>query len=114
MTGDTEQARRMTAAMDAYARSRGAEMAERLDLSDARTLLDLGCGPGTYALAIVEHNPHVRATLLDLPGPIAEARRIVAARGMADRVEFVVHDAMQYAPGRTYDVVLVSKTPRPT
>lgn len=110
MSGDTEPARRMTAAMDAYARTRGAEIADRLDFSDTRTLLDLGCGPGTYALAILERNPHITATLLDLAGPIAEARRIVAARGMAERVEFVVVDAMIYAPDRTYDVVLVSNT----
>lgn len=108
--GDPEPARRMTAAMDAYARTRGAEIAERLDLSGARTLLDLGCGPGTYALSILERNPGMHATLLDLAGPIAEARRFVAARGMSERVEFVVQDAMTYAPGRTFDVVLVSNT----
>jgi ubiquinone/menaquinone biosynthesis C-methylase UbiE len=110
MSGDTEPARRMTAAMDAYARTRGVEIAERLDFSDARTLLDLGCGPGTYALAILERNPKMKATLLDLAGPIAEARRLVAARGMSERVEFVVQDAMAYAPGTSFDVVLVSNT----
>ena len=110
MSGDAEPARRMTAAMDAYARTRGAEIADRLDFSDSRTLLDLGCGPGTYALAILERNPRLAATLLDLAGPIAEARRLVAARGMSERVEFVVQDGMTYAPGRTFDVVLVSNT----
>jgi SAM-dependent methyltransferase len=110
MSGDLEPARRMTAAMDAYARTRGAEIADRLDFSDARTLLDLGCGPGTYALAILERNPQMSATLLDLAGPIGEARRLVAARGMSDRVDFVVQDGMTYAPGRTFDVVLVSNT----
>jgi 3-hydroxy-5-methyl-1-naphthoate 3-O-methyltransferase len=110
MSGDAEPARRMTAAMDAYARSRGAEIADRLDFSDARTLLDLGCGPGTYALAILERNPQLTATLLDLAGPIAEARRLVAARGMAERVAFVVHDGSTYAPGRAFDAVLVSNT----
>ena len=74
MSGDNLPAKRMTEAMDAYARTRGIEMIDRLDLSETRRLLDLGCGPGTYSLAIVERWPHVRATLLDLPGPIAEAR----------------------------------------
>lgn len=110
MSGGTEPARRMTAAMDAYARTRGAEIAERLDFSGARTLLDVGCGPGTYALAILERHPSMKATLLDLAGPIAEARRLVAARGMSERVEFVVQDGMTYVPGRTFDVVLVSNT----
>ena len=52
--GDTAPAKRMTAAMDAYARTRGVEMVERLDFSTTRRLLDLGCGPGTYSRAIAE------------------------------------------------------------
>jgi len=60
MSGDNVPAKRMTAAMDAYARSRGVEIADRLDFSKTRRLLDMGCGPGTYSLAIVERNPNVR------------------------------------------------------
>jgi len=110
MSGDTLPARRMTRAMDAYARSRGIEIADRLDFSKAGTLLDLGCGPGTYSLAIVERNPQIHATLLDLEGPIAEAKRIVAARGFTDRVDFIAADAFTYLPAKTYDTVLVSNT----
>ena len=110
MSGDALPARRMTQAMDAYARSRGIEIADRLDFSQGGTLLDLGCGPGTYSLAIVERNPKIRATLLDLEGPIAEARRIVAARGFTDRVDFIAANAFTYVPAKTYDTVLVSNT----
>lgn len=110
LSGDTEAARRMTAAMDAYARSRGTEIAERLDFSKVTRLLDLGCGPGTYSLAIVERHPHVRATLLDFPGPIAEARRLAAARGMERRVKFVAGDGMSYVPKEPFDAILVSNT----
>jgi precorrin-6B methylase 2 len=110
MSGDSTPSKRMTAAMDAYARSRGIEIADRLDFSQTRRLLDLGCGPGTYSIAIVERNPRVRATLLDLPGPIAEARRLAAARHMADRLEFVAADASRYTPDKPFDTVLVSNT----
>ena len=110
MSGDALPAQRMTQAMDAYARTRGIELVDRLDFSGVRTLLDLGCGPGTYSLAIAQRHPELRATLLDLPGPIAEARRIAAARGMSQRVEFVAADAMSWVPERGYDAVLVSNT----
>lgn len=110
MSGDNVPARRMTVAMDSYARSRGIEIADRLDFSDTKTLLDLGCGPGTYSIAIVERYPHVKATLLDLPGPIAEARRLAAARKMEDRLEFVATDAMEYVPKDPFDTVLISNT----
>jgi SAM-dependent methyltransferase len=110
MSGDNIPAKRMTAAMDAYARTRGIEIADRLDFSPTRRLLDLGCGPGTYSIAIVERNPHIKATLLDLPGPIAEARRLAAARNMADRLEFIAMDGMDYVPDQPFDTILVSNT----
>ena len=110
MSGDNIPSKRMTAAMDAYARSRGIEIADRLDFSPTRRLLDLGCGPGTYSMAIVERHPQIRATLLDLPGPIAEARRLATTRGMVDRFEFVAADAMTYTTDERYDTVLVSNT----
>ena len=110
MGGDNIPAKRMTQAMDAYARSRGIEIADRLDFSQIRSLLDLGCGPGTYSIAIVERNPQVQATLLDLPGPIAEARRLAAERKMTDRLKFVATDAMDYTFEEPFDAVLISNT----
>jgi ubiquinone/menaquinone biosynthesis C-methylase UbiE len=110
MSGDTLPAQRMTPAMDAYARGRGMEITDRLDFSTTRTLLDLGCGPGTYAMAIVEKYPHVRATLLDLPGAIAEARRLAAKRGKLASLEFIAADALTWVPEHGYDDVLISNT----
>lgn len=106
--GDNAPAKRMTAAMDAYARTRGLEMVDRFDFSRTRRLLDLGCGPGTYSMAIVERHPQVQATLLDLPGPIAEARQLAGSRGMGERLEFVDIDARKYKPALPFDTVLVS------
>jgi SAM-dependent methyltransferase len=110
MSDDNIPAKRMTVAMDAYARSRGIEIADQIDFSETRRLLDLGCGPGTYSIAIVERNPNVRATLLDLPGPIAEARRLAAARKMEDALEFIAEDAMNFHPEEPFDTVLLSNT----
>ena len=93
MEGDNSPAKRMTAAMDAYARTRGIEILDHVDFSQTRRLLDVGCGPGTYSMAAVERYPHIRATLLDLPGPIAEARHLAANRGVTDRLDFVDVDA---------------------
>ena len=110
MSADNLPAKRMTRAMDAYSRTRGTELATRLDYSGIETLLDIGCGPGTYSLAIMERHPGIRATLVDLPGPIAEARRIMEERGVADRVEFVATDALRHEFNGTWDMVLVSNT----
>jgi len=110
MAGDDQPAVRMTRAMDVYARTRGVEIVDHVDFSETKRLLDLGCGPGTYSLAIVQRFPGVHATLLDLPGPIAEARRLVEARGMADRVTLVASDGRDYQPEEPFDTVLISNT----
>jgi ubiquinone/menaquinone biosynthesis C-methylase UbiE len=110
MGGDSAPARTMTKAMDAYARTRGIEMLDHLDFSTTKRLLDLGCGPGTYSLAIVERHPHVHATLLDLPEPIAQARRLAAKRPAAGQVEFVAADARAYTPSELFDTILISNT----
>jgi SAM-dependent methyltransferase len=110
MSDDNLPARRMTQAMDAYARSRGIELSYQYDFTGVESLLDFGAGPGTYSLAIVEQYPEVAATLVDLDGPIAEARRIAARRGMEDRVEFIVADGRTWDPGRQWDLVLISNT----
>lgn len=105
---DNRPARAMTRAMDAYARTRGVEIAQRIPLSGVRHLLDVGCGPGSYALAFLEQNPELHATLLDLPGPIEIARGYVARAGLQARVSFAAADALEYTPERPVDMVLVS------
>lgn len=57
-------------------------------LAGRSRLLDLGGGPGTYAIQFCLANPGLAATILDLPGtrPVAEAT--VARFGVADRVGF--------------------------
>lgn len=106
--GDATPARAMTRAMDAYARTRGGEIAYRLDFDGVTRLLDVGCGPGSYSLAIAEQHPHVHCTLLDLPGPIEVARQVVADRGLTERVTLVAADALRWQPEQPFDVVLVS------
>jgi len=104
---DNTSAKQMTPAMDVLAR-RGIEIVDRLDFSKTQHLLDLGCGPGTFSIAIAERNPQIRATLLDLPGPIAEARRMAAARNVTDRLRFVAADALNYTSEEPFDTILIS------
>jgi len=52
-------------------------------------ILDLGCGGGTLAAALLERYPHAQATLVDFSEPmIEEARRQLASYGGACRFVF--------------------------
>jgi SAM-dependent methyltransferase len=103
------RARDLTLAMDDYASLRGAEVAHRLDLSGCRTLLDVGCGPGTYAFLLAEANPELHVTLLDLE-PVLEVAAEVAERYDVDpaRIAYRPGDIRHDEVGGPYDVVLVS------
>lgn len=84
------------------------DLLEHIDISPFRRMLDIGGGPGTYTITFLKANPHLRATILDLPPVIEIAREQIAAAGIEDRVTFVPGDCMSADPGCGYDFVLVS------
>ena len=76
---------------------------------DARpTALDLGGGPGTYALAMAKRNPMLAVTIFDRPEMLEVARSLAAREGVADRVGFRPGDLFDVDIGRDYGLILVS------
>jgi SAM-dependent methyltransferase len=75
--------------MHTLARFLAPRVAEVLDLSGRKRLLDLGGGPGTYAVQFCLNNPGLRATVFDLPTSRAFAERRIQDSGLADRADFV-------------------------
>lgn len=61
-------------------------------LGDARRLLDVAGGSGSYAIAAALHHPELRATLLDLPAVCAVAREYAKRFGVAHAIELVPAD----------------------
>jgi predicted O-methyltransferase YrrM len=81
---------------------------DALDLSAVATALDLGGGPGLYAVEMARRRPDLVVTLLDRPGTLVEARRNVEAAGLGDRVRTLPGDALRDPLGGPYDLVLTS------
>lgn len=71
---------------------------EVYDFSPFRTVVDLGGGRGTLLSTILLANPHLRGVLFDLPTTVEQARRTMAAKGLADRCEFVSGDFFAKVP----------------
>ena len=61
---------------------------EAVDLSGRNRLLDLGGGPGTYAIHFCLKNPGLTATVFDLPTSQPTAEKTIDGFGLADRVDF--------------------------
>jgi len=78
--------------MDTVTREPARELAALIPAEDVRRIIDLGCGPGTYAYAALERFPEARALLADRPEAGPEIGKIAAERGLAERVEFRATD----------------------
>jgi SAM-dependent methyltransferase len=79
-------------AMDDASRSLAPKLVKRIGPPPFRHLLDIGGGPGTWAIAFLRAAPSARATLFDLPHTMPIARKHIAAAGLQSRVRFVAGD----------------------
>ena len=67
-------------------------VAAAVDLAGRRHLLDLGGGPGTYAIHFCQANPALKATVFDLPTTGFFAERTVARFDLSQRITFAGGD----------------------
>ena len=76
---------RFIRAMDSLVRARGDDRwtAEHLDLGFARSIADLGGGPGTYMVEFLRRFPDLRGAIWDLPATLEVARRILSERALS-------------------------------
>jgi SAM-dependent methyltransferase len=107
---DQDQTREFTLAMHNYAALRGKELAQFLDTSGCETLLDLGCGPGTYAFHLGARNPALRLSLLDLPRVLDVAREVQMRFNLPNEIHYLPLDAVKDEIPGSYDLILVSNT----
>lgn len=84
-------------------------IADEVDLSDRRHLLDLGGGPGTYAIQFCLKNPQLTATIFDLPTTEPIAKGYVEQFGLSDRIDFVGGNYLEDAITGRYDVAWLSQ-----
>ena len=90
------------------ARGQAPTVAEGVNLDGRRHLLDLGGGPGTYAIHFCLANPELAATIADreTTRPFAEAT--VARYGLSERIDFLSADFNHDDIGGPYDAVWMS------
>ena len=83
-------------------------VASAIDLGGRQRLLDLGGGPGTYAIHFCQANPGLAATIFDLPTTRPFAEKTVARFNLADRIDFQPGSYLtDEIPGR-YDAAWLS------
>jgi len=86
----------------------GQWVAQQLDLSDRKLLLDVGGGPGTYSIAFCQRFPGLKAVVWDVPETVAIARQIIDRFGMEDRVTVKEGNWDRDEFGTGYDCLFLS------
>jgi SAM-dependent methyltransferase len=106
---DPGRARAFTSAMHSIIALPAAALAQQLDFSGARRVLDVGGGSGAVAIALARAWPALRCTILDLPSICALAREFLAAAGVEDRVTTQAGDMFAEPLPGGQDVVIFSQ-----
>ncbi len=84
------------------------DVAKIIDLSGKTRLLDLGGGPGTYAIHFCMENPNLSADVFDLPHTKQFAKKVINRFGMNERVNFLPGNYLEDPIEGTYDVLWLS------
>ncbi|MBW2486993.1 MAG: methyltransferase [Deltaproteobacteria bacterium] len=79
-----------------------------IDISARRHLLDLGGGPGTYAIHFCRHNPDLKATVFDLPATQPFAEKTIKRFELSDRIDFQAGNYLKDEIQGHYDAVWLS------
>lgn len=79
-----------------------------IDLSGRRRMLDLGGGPGTYAIHFCQAYPELHAVVYDLPSTRCFAEKTIASFGLGGRIRFEAGDFDDQEIPKGFDVAWLS------
>jgi 2-polyprenyl-3-methyl-5-hydroxy-6-metoxy-1,4-benzoquinol methylase len=101
-------ARHLTLALAGRAKNVAPVLADRVPLTNARLLLDVGGGTGIYSIACLQKNPDLRALVWDRPEVLKVAAEMAQAHGVADRLDCRPGDMFRDPLPQSADVILLS------
>ena len=105
---DEEEARLFSDSQHAGSIGPARTLNRKVDLSGARSLLDVGGGSGAFAITQCQENPGLAATVLDFPNVAPIAQRFIDEAGLSDRVTFQGGNALTETWPDGLDAVLMS------
>ena len=100
--------RQFTWAMHHRTVERAPAIAAQVNVHKAKTLLDLGGGPGTYAMAFLAQNPQLHATVCDRQAALDVAKEIASTHRARRRLMYLPLDFVKEPIPGTYDVIWYS------
>jgi len=74
------------------------EVTSVLDTSKAKHIVDVGGGSGTIMAALLDRNPRLRGTILELAYVVPRTRTLLAGQGLSSRCKVVEGDFFKAVP----------------
>jgi len=105
-----EEQQLFSAGVEAITAGMAASLAENYDFGRHRRVLDVGGGTGSFLIAALRCYPTLQATLFELPGACAVARRRLATEREGTRVAVVEGDFFKDPLPDGHDAIIVANT----
>lgn len=95
-------------AMHNNAKFKAETLADKINLKNAKTLIDIGGGPGTYAIYFALKNKNLNCVVYDLAKTTKIAEKIIKKYGMQKRVKTYAGDFLKEKLPKSFDAALLS------
>ena len=93
-----DEGRAFTGAMSDVSEQVADEVGQLIDVSAATHIVDLGGASGGVIAALLEKNPALHGTILELPHVVPQARSVLVRRGLTSRCRVVEGDFFEAVP----------------
>ena len=82
-------------------------LSNEINLSNSKTLIDIGGGAGTYSVFFCKANSNLEATIFDLPGTLEITKELISDSCVFNRISLIEGDFNKEIKGK-YDVAFLS------
>ncbi|MFW9778214.1 MAG: methyltransferase [Candidatus Heimdallarchaeota archaeon] len=82
------------------------KLAQTLDMTGVRQMMDLGGGSGVISLALLEQHPDLRVIVVDIPNVCVVGKEIADKTAVADRIEYKALDFIYDELPSGFDLIL--------
>lgn len=107
-TWDENDTRSLLAMLHQRGPALASALIRKLDLSDVRTVLDIGGGSGVFSLALTQAREGIQATIFELPNVVAITNDYIQSHDDRHAITVRAGDFLTEDLGTGYDLVLVA------
>jgi SAM-dependent methyltransferase len=95
-------------AMHDRAKKQAPQQLANIDLSEIKSILDIGGGSGAYSMEFVSKKPEIEATVFDLPNVVPITKKFLDKEGFSDKIKTHAGDYSTDDLPKGFDLVFLS------